>query len=108
MKNKGRPENLKPLTTEKAREIGKKGGKASVKARKEKRLMSQIFAELLTDGLDIDIKKAAPKIIKKGGAPAVSLMKVISEATEGSKVNIDIPGAITIEISGVSPEPTEK
>lgn len=79
------PQNLKPLTTKKAREIGRKGGIASGKAKKEKRLMSQIFAELLSDGLDDDIKRVAPKIIKKGGASSVSLMKVITEATEGVK-----------------------
>ena len=30
-------QNLKPLSTEKAREIGAKGGKASVEARRKKR-----------------------------------------------------------------------
>lgn len=79
------PQNLKRLTPKKAREIGRKGGIASGKAKKERRLMSQIFAELLTDGLDDDIKRASAKIVRKGGSPAVSLMKVIAETTEGVK-----------------------
>jgi hypothetical protein len=83
------PQNLKPLTTKKAREIGRKGGIASGKAKKERRLMSQIFAELLSNGLDKDIEKVSPKIIRKGGAAAVSLMKTIAESTEGSKVKTE-------------------
>ena len=42
--------NLKPfneLTVEEHREIAKKGGQASVKARREKKLMSQIYADFL-------------------------------------------------------------
>lgn len=81
----GNPKNLRVPTSEEARKIGAKGGKKSAQVRKEKRLMSQIFAELLSDGLDDDIKKAAPKIIKKGGSSSVSLMKVIAETTEGVK-----------------------
>lgn len=36
-------ENLKPLSTEKAREIGKKGGKASVKARRRKKQLKELL-----------------------------------------------------------------
>lgn len=83
------PQNLKRLTTKKAREIGKKGGIASGKAKKERRLMSQIFAELLSNGLDKDIERTSTKVIRKGGGPAVSLMKTIAEVTEGSKVKTE-------------------
>lgn len=40
--------NLKPLTTEKAREIGSKGGKASV----EKRRQNKTFKEIINKFLD--------------------------------------------------------
>ena len=36
-------ENLKPLSTEKAREIGSKGGKASVKARQKKKFIKEFL-----------------------------------------------------------------
>lgn len=81
-------------TPEERRKNARKAGKASGKARREKKLLSQIFAELISDGLENDIKKAAPSIIRKGGAPAVSMMKEIREATEGSKVKTET--ALTI------------
>lgn len=85
----GNKKNLRRLTPEEARKIGSKGGKKSVEVRREKKLMSQIFAERLSDGLDKDIEKVLPKIIRKGGAAAVSMMKEIREATEGSKVKTE-------------------
>lgn len=104
-KNKGRSENLKPLTTEKAREIGREGGKASVKARREKKLMSQIFAEFLEREHEFEIKKGKTKVresmsgselvnkamshvINRNDAASVSLMKVIAEVTEGAKLKV--------------------
>ena len=40
-------QNLKPLSTEKAREIGAKGGKASVEARRKKRDLREALEMLL-------------------------------------------------------------
>ncbi len=40
-------ENLKPLSTEKAREIGSKGGKASVKARQKKKFIKEQLEQLM-------------------------------------------------------------
>lgn len=40
-------ENLKPLSTEKAREIGAKGGKASVKARRKKKFLKEQLETLM-------------------------------------------------------------
>lgn len=97
-------------TPEERKKIARAGGIKSGKVRREKRLMSQIFAELLTNGLDQDIEKASTKIIRKGGGPAVSLMKTIAETTEGSKhtlgVDSDKPFDMTINIIGV-PSKTE-
>jgi len=85
----GNKKNLRRLTTEEARKIGREGGKASVKARREKKLMSQIYAGLISNGIETDIEKAAPKIIRKGGSPAVALMRELREGTEGSKVKTE-------------------
>jgi len=81
------PQNKRTKAEQKR--IARMGGKASGKARREKRLMSQIYAEMLSNGLDTDIEKASKRVIKKGGGPAVSLMREIREGTEGSKVKTE-------------------
>lgn len=43
-------QNLKPLSTEKAREIGSKGGKASVEARRRRKTLKEELLTLLSDG----------------------------------------------------------
>lgn len=101
--------NLRPrktLTKEEAKKMGSMGGKASVEARRKKKLMSQIYAEFLAERFKVKIggsvqnmtgEKLVDSVIKKilasGGPGAVSLMKEIREATEGSKVALtDIDG----------------
>ena len=94
------PENLIPTNKRskaKARELGRKGGIKSVQVRREKKLLSQIYGEILSDKLGIDgngktMKDLAREILT--GSPLiytpsvkVSLMKEIREATEGSKVH---------------------
>jgi general stress protein YciG len=62
--NKGR-KNLVPLSTEKAREIGKKGGESSVRARRAKKTLRELvelFGEL---GVNDDTRK----LMKKLGIP---------------------------------------
>lgn len=58
------PENLVPLTTSKAREIGKLGGEASGKSRRQKRTLREIGD--LIGGLDIKSEKAK-KIMMDAG-----------------------------------------
>lgn len=103
----GNPQNLRPPPSpELAREMGAKGGKAAAESKRKKRLMSQIYAAFLAekfkvriDGADEQItgEKLVDRVIKQvlitGGSSAVSLMKEIREATEGSKVysEIDLP-----------------
>lgn len=97
-KKGGNPQNLKSLTTDKAREIGRKGGKASVKARREKKLMSQIYGEILakkhkfdnkeTEG-EIILEKVVVDVLARRDGASVAMIKEIREATEGSKLNID-------------------
>ena len=79
--------------------MGSKGGKASAKAKKERKLMSQIYADILLKRLSVPfeegteemtglelVEHAVKTALATGGSPAVSMMKEIREATEGSKV----------------------
>ncbi len=122
-------ENLKSLkdrTTEEQRAIASKGGKASQKKQKEKKLMSQIYAEFLIEKHDVKmpgnkakeemtgykmINMAVKEIIKKGGPPAVSIMKEIREATEGNKLDMTSGGKplpVKININPVKPDTDEQ
>lgn len=95
------PQNLKPiktLTSEEAKRRGSVGGKKSVQARKEKKLISQIYADMIMkkhkigneeiDG-ELLLEKVALKVLARGDSASVSMIKEIREATEGSKLNID-------------------
>lgn len=119
MPKRGKPENLNPLPTQskdKQREIRSKGGKASGEARRKKKLMSQIYGAFLAEKFAVKIggveqtltgEKLVNRVVKevlvRGGAPAVSLMKEIREATEGSK--LAVTGPISI---GLPPEPSKR
>ena len=96
--SKGRPENLKaPRTTEEARERGKKGGIASGKARREKKMMSRILADFLQkkhkiqleDGTTTEIDtpalltEAMVKVLSRGDSSSVQLIKSITDILEG-------------------------
>ena len=86
---------IKPLSHEEAVEQGRRGGKKSVEARREKKLMSQIYAELLAKKHKVGneeitgdnlLEKVALRVLARGDASSVSLMKEIREATEGLKI----------------------
>ena len=94
------PENLIPTnkrTKAEVRKNARTGGIKSGEVRREKKLLSQIYGEILSDKLGIDgngktMKDLAREILT--GSPLiytpsvkVSLMKEIREATEGSKVH---------------------
>jgi hypothetical protein len=99
-----RPENLIPQserTPEEAREMGRKGGIASGEARREKKRMSQIYAEFLEERFKVAIDGeeqettgeglvniVVKKVLSRGGGPSVALMKELREATEGTKLKI--------------------
>lgn len=91
----GRIENLKPKTSPQAR--GKLGGKKSVQVRKEKKLMSQIYADLLADQSGIMKGKGLRAVIAeilndddpRGKSAKVSLIKELREGTEGSKLTTE-------------------
>jgi predicted HNH restriction endonuclease len=99
--------NLKPirsLSSEEAKKRGSAGGKKSVISRREKKLMSQIYAEFLQKEHDVigeDGKKkklsgtallnsVMSKVLSRGDSSSVSLMKEIREATEGANVKLTI------------------
>lgn len=57
-------ENLKPLSTKKAREIGSKGGKASVRARRKKKFLKEQLETLML--LDLPENKLKDDMRKLG------------------------------------------
>ena len=70
-------QNLKPLTTEKAREIGKKGGKASGKKRRQLKTFKELFNAVLQE-------KAIDRNGKEWGSKAEYLAaKVYKKAADG-------------------------
>jgi len=99
----GRPENLKPKTSPQAR--GKLGGKKSVIVRREKKLMSQIYADILADQSGIKkgrgIKAVVDEILSstdpKTMAARVSLMRELREGTEGSKLKTETTISLNTE-----------
>ena len=113
---RGNPSKLIPLnrrTKEEQSEIAKKGGIASGKARREKKRMSDIYADLLADKYEVVIngekvkidgsklmQTVARDILMRKDSSSVSLMKEIREATEGQNVNL----SGNIEATSLTPE----
>lgn len=111
-KARGNIDNLIPLpkrTKEAQREIQSKGGKASCEAQREKKRMSQIYADFLAAEHEIDIAEVRVKlegskllahvmkqVLTRGDSASVSMLKEIREATEGSNLTItsEIPQVI--------------
>ena len=98
-----RPQNTRTKAEQK--KIARKGGKASGKARREKRLLSQIYGDLLADQSGIrrgkGFRAVASEILnstdKIGRAVRVTLMKEIREATEGSKIKTETVLTINVD-----------
>ena len=90
------PQNLKPVrTASEAREIGKRGGEASGKARKVKKLMSAILADYLARQKGVDcFDTYIEKVLKRGDGSTVSMIKTFADVIEGSKTKTE--SSITI------------
>lgn len=106
-------QNLQPVRTkEEARERGRNGGIKSGQARREKKLLSEFYGEVLADLYKVDARKgdSAKNIIKKilarGDSASVSMLKEMREATEGSKVEHTGNIPVQIIIEGVKTEDT--
>lgn len=89
-------------TPEELRAQTKKGGIRSGEVRREKKRMSQIYADFLAAEHEIDIDKVRVKlegskllahvmkqVLTRGDSASVSMLKEIREATEGSKLALD-------------------
>ena len=111
-----RLENLIPneqRTPEERRENARKAGVASGEARREKKRISQIYADFLTskhkitiDDIEKELEGVAlltevmKKVLSRGDSASVSLLKELREATEGSKLQLtgDEGGPVKFEI----------
>ena len=87
--------NLIPVkTTEEAKAKGKRGGIASGEAKRKKKLLSEIYGEVIADLYKIDAKKGTPAktiikaILERTDSASVSMLKELREATEGNKLEI--------------------
>ena len=80
-------DNLKPLSTEKAREIGSKGGKASAEARRKKRDL-RLALEVLLES-NIKKKNLSGKEQDMSVADAISLEQV-KKALDGDSKAFEI------------------
>lgn len=91
----GNEQNLKPLSTEKAREIGAKGGKASAEARRKKRDLKLAIQTLL----EADIKdKKTGEIMSGAEALAVAqFKKAMKGDTKAFEVLRDTSGQKPVE-----------
>ena len=109
--------NLKDRPIEERKKIAQKGGKASGESRREKKRMSDIYAEFLLkehtilskEGLpekvtgDQLLNKVMSKVLSRGDSASVSMMKEIREATEGNKINLSTePESLTIQFLPVT------
>ena len=97
------PENLRPVRTrEEAQKRGRAGGLKSGQVKRERKLISQIYADFLIKRFDVDIggekvnmsgqemvKWGIVKILCRCDHSSVSLLKEIRKATEGSKFHVD-------------------
>lgn len=100
----GKPENLKVPTSEEARLYGQRGGKKSVEVRREKKLLSAMYAEILAKGFEVDgdrlsLDEVVSAIISQNNGASVSMLKEIREATEGSKTKMVGEDGGPVEIS---------
>lgn len=111
-KKRGRVENLKaPLSPEEARKFGKIGGKKSVEVRREKKLLSTMYADLLAKGFEVEGEKLSldqvvTSVLMRADSASVSMLKEIREATEGSKVTVD--GDLGTPVKFVFVDPPKK
>ena len=122
---RGNPDKLIPQnrrTKQEQSEIARKGGIKSGKVRREKKLMSEIYADFLIKehdviGKDGMIKKLSgqalvngvmSKVLSRGDSSSVSMLREVREGTEGSKVKVEgLPEKIEIILPESLKKPNE-
>lgn len=93
MANKG-IKNLTPFDSERAKRAGNVGGVKSGEARRQKKLLSEIYGEVIADLYKIDAKKGTPAktiikaILERTDSASVSMLKELREATEGNRLEV--------------------
>ena len=98
----GNKENLKPKTSPQAR--GKLGGIKSAQVKKERKMLSAMYAEFLAKEHNVVVEgkstkvsghilaeRVIAKVLSRGDSSSVRLLREMREATEGSKVWTDKP-----------------
>jgi hypothetical protein len=106
-KKGGNPENLvsdTERTPEQIKKIRSLAGKRSGEVRKERKLLSVMYAEMLAKGFEIDGEKLSldqvvASVLARADSSSVSMFKEIREATEGSKV--EHTGGIAVSITSL-------
>jgi hypothetical protein len=110
-----RRENLIPLnkrTKEEQRRIATNGGIKSGKVRAEKKLLSKIYADVLSSTFSVEleegkkekmtgeeyVKTIVKAVLARSDSSAVQMLKEIREATEGAKLELEHSGAIGVTI----------
>lgn len=110
---KPKKENLKPVrNTAEAKKLGSAGGKKSGQIRREKKIISQIYAELLADVYEANIsgksvkitgdklvKTIARDVLMRRDSSSVSMLKEIREATEGAKIAVSGKDGAPLSVS---------
>lgn len=105
-------ENLRPCRdTETAKARGKLGGIRSGEAKREKKRMSQIYADFLAskhkiilDDIEKELEGTAllaevmKKVLTRGDSASVSLLKELREATEGGKLGVKLEGLPQVSV----------
>jgi hypothetical protein len=90
--------SLKDRTPEEKKEIASMGGVACQKKKKERKLVSQIYADFLAQKHKIDkneitgsdlLAEVVRNVLFRSDSASVSMLKEIRESTEGSKVNLE-------------------
>jgi hypothetical protein len=102
-KKGGNPQNFVPdteRTPERIKKIRSMAGKKSGVVRKERKLLSQMYADLLAKGFEIEgerlsLGEVASAILSRKDAASVSMLK----ATEGSKNKLVGENGGPVEIS---------
>lgn len=121
-KKGGNPEYLKVPTSQEARKYGAEGGRKSGIVRKEKKLISQIYAEILANDFKLKEKKeiingkeilipersftlsdVVSAVLARQDNASVSMIKELREGTEGNKMELTGKDGTPIKFAFVDP-----